>query len=72
MTNKEMLRALRNSFLWGLAVLTLAAMIIVTLFPGEEKSPDSKFKVIDHYRGCDVVQYNRTNLSNYIYFLDCR
>jgi hypothetical protein len=29
------------------------------------------FKVIDHYKDCDVVQYQYGLLSEYKYFLDC-
>jgi hypothetical protein len=34
--------------------------------------PDRKFKVVDTYEGCDVVQYTPTNAARYSYFLDCR
>jgi hypothetical protein len=75
MTNKEMFREFRAAFLWSLGVLTLSSLIIIVVFPGEpqpSKAPESKFRVVDHYQGCDVIQYTRTSLSNYIYFLDCR
>jgi len=31
----------------------------------------NKFEVIDQYKGCDVVQYSRSSLSTYVYFLHC-
>ena len=34
--------------------------------------PKSTFKVIDIYKGCDVVQYTNQYLSHYNYFLDCK
>jgi hypothetical protein len=35
-------------------------------------TPKSTFKVIDAYKGCDVVQYTNQYLSHYNYFLDCK
>ena len=35
-------------------------------------TPKSTFKVIDTYKGCDVVQYTNQYLSHYTYFLDCK
>ena len=29
------------------------------------------FKVIDHYKDCDLVQYQYNMLADYKYFLDC-
>ena len=29
------------------------------------------FKVIDHYKGCDLVQYQYSMLADYKYFLHC-
>lgn len=33
--------------------------------------PTEKFKVVDKYKGCDVIQYSPTNLAHYQYFLHC-
>lgn len=34
--------------------------------------PAQKFRVVDIYEGCDVVEYNNPRLANAHYFLDCR
>jgi hypothetical protein len=40
--------------------------------PVAEPTPSrGTFKVIDHYKDCDVVQYQYGLLSEYKYFLDC-
>ena len=31
----------------------------------------TKFEVIDKYKNCDVVRYDRTNFATYVYFLHC-
>jgi hypothetical protein len=33
--------------------------------------PDRKFKVVDTYNNCDVIQYTPTNSARYSYFLHC-
>jgi hypothetical protein len=33
--------------------------------------PISKFKVVDTYKGCDVVEWHYGSLAEYRYFLDC-
>ncbi len=32
---------------------------------------DEKFKVVDTYKGCDVIEYAPTNAARYQYFLYC-
>ena len=33
--------------------------------------PAEKFKVVDKYKGCDVIQYSPSNIARYQYLLDC-
>ena len=39
--------------------------------PAQPVASRGTFKVIDHYKGCDLVQYQYGLLSEYKYFLDC-
>jgi len=57
-----------------LAVLYFVAPAILESFKPEPQPVASKgnFKVIDHYNGCDVVQYQYGLLAEYKYFLDCK
>jgi hypothetical protein len=32
---------------------------------------DRRFKVVDTYKGCNVVEYAPTNVAKYSYFLHC-
>ena len=32
---------------------------------------EQRFKVVDTYKGCDVVEYSPTNAARYQYFLHC-
>jgi hypothetical protein len=77
MTDKEAF----NEFARGVA-LTIGAVgalfLIVAIFgtvdpqPVAEPTPSKGiFKVIDHYKDCDVVQYQYGMLAEYRYFLDC-
>jgi hypothetical protein len=77
MTDKEAF----NEFARGVAftigsvgVLFLIVAIFGTVDPQPVAEPvPSKgiFKVIDHYKDCDLVQYQYGLLSEYKYFLDC-
>ena len=53
----------------------MAPAIIDTFKQPEPKTqpitPKGNFSVIDHYNGCDVVQYQYGLLAEYKYFLDC-
>jgi hypothetical protein len=40
--------------------------------PAEALQYESKFEVIDNYKGCGVVRYSPPNGANYHYFLDCQ
>lgn len=62
---------LGESALAALAGIAVAAFIITVFLPGE-KQPTEKFKVVDQYKGCDVVRYTEPRNLDYHYFLDCR
>ncbi len=54
----------------------VSVFLLVFLMNGglemQPTEPDRKFKVVDTYEGCDVVQYAPINAAKYSYFLDCR
>jgi hypothetical protein len=56
----------------GVSFLLVAIFGTVDPQPVAEPVPSKGiFKVIDHYKGCDLVQYQYGLLSEYKYFLDC-
>jgi hypothetical protein len=56
----------------GVLFLIVAIFGTVDLKPVTEPTPSKgTFKVIDHYKDCDVVQYQYGMLAEYKYFLDC-
>jgi len=34
--------------------------------------PETQFKVVNKYRGCDIIRFNPMIEPGYHYFLDCR
>lgn len=48
----------------------LPALFDITEQP-EQPQPKTNFKVIDTYKGCDVVQWHYDSLADYKYFLHC-
>lgn len=59
----------------ALFALTFNMLYSIVLQPSQPSQPapkKSNFEVVDTYNGCDVVQWNNGNLSNYKYFLDCK
>ena len=62
-----------NEFARGLAfalVVIGTLMLFVAITGTPEEGPQQKFKVVDTYKGCDIVRY--TDPSNrWNYFLDC-
>ena len=51
-----------------LLVIIFASGIITT---GVEKDTPSSAKVVDTYKGCDIVQWHYGSLAEYHYFLHC-
>lgn len=68
--DKEDKKLLMNTIAWAIGIAAVFIMLLTIVSPDVE--PKNKFEVVDKYQGCDVVQYTRSNLSHYIYFLDCR
>jgi hypothetical protein len=70
-----------NEFAKGVAltigvvgVLFMIVAIFGTVDPqpvAEPVASQGTFKVIDHYKGCDLVQYQYNMLADYKYFLHC-
>ena len=56
----------------GFVILTLGAFMVLLVFLGNgSNKAQTKFEVVDTYKGCDVVRYtDRSN--NWHYLLDCR
>ena len=65
-------RAFVNGVIIGVS-LSIFSFFVYMLKPNlQPMTPKSTFKVIDTYKGCDVVQYTNEYLSHYNYFLDCK
>ncbi len=58
-------------FFVGLGVLAFLANCGANWLEMQPTEPDRKFKVVDTYEGCNVVQYTPTNSAKYYYFLNC-
>ena len=54
---------------WCLIFGTLIFLVIAMIF-SEPETTGEKFKVVDKYKGCDVVQYTDPS-QRYQYFLHC-
>ena len=64
--------AFNEFFRGGTFVLAILAtfLLVVAIIGKPEEEPQQKFKVVDTYKGCDIVRY--TDPSNrWNYFLDC-
>jgi hypothetical protein len=56
----------------GIVLLSFVMNGAANWLEAQPSAPDQKFKVVDTYRGCSVVQYAPTNTARYTYFLDCK
>jgi hypothetical protein len=54
---------------WGLTFGAFIVLLIAMIFDKSETTRE-KFKVVDSYKGCDVVQYTDSS-QHYQYFLHC-
>jgi hypothetical protein len=54
---------------WGSIFGTFIVLFIAMIFDTPETTRE-KFKVVDSYKSCDVVQYNDPS-QRYQYFLHC-
>ena len=57
------------------AVLAAFFLSMFYVFTHDDKpqppKPQSNFEVVDHYKGCDVLRWDDSNLATYKYFLYC-
>jgi hypothetical protein len=53
------------------AVGLFAVLYFINWMYSQPTLKDEKFKVVDTYKGCDVIQYSPTNAARYEYFLYC-
>ena len=54
---------------WGLIFGTFIVLFSAMIFATPETTTE-KFKVVDSYKGCDVIQYTDPS-QRYQYFLHC-
>jgi hypothetical protein len=65
---------MKNAILVVLSLLVLAFLMngAANWLESQPNPQDEKFKVVDTYKGCDVVQYTPDHSARYTYFLDCK
>ncbi len=74
MRNSDYYRAVLLGVVLGMASLSIFYMVGVALDTKPQsdlEAPQSNFKVVDAYKGCDVVQWSYGGLAEYKYFLHC-
>jgi hypothetical protein len=58
-----------------IGVAVVAALMILGLAASHSNSQPEKsqstFEVVDHYKGCDLLQWTNSQLAEYKYFLYC-
>jgi hypothetical protein len=59
-------------FVAGLSVLALIMNGVANWLEAQPTPPDQKFRTVDVYEGCDVVEYTPTHSARYHYFLHCK
>ena len=52
------------------AVVSFATVMLYRPEPTESK-PTTSARVVDTYKGCDLVEWSQSNLAEYKYFLHC-
>ena len=55
----------------GMSVIAIMLHAAANLMEANAPVEPDRFQVIDNYKGCDVVQYQRNGLAEYKYFLHC-
>jgi hypothetical protein len=58
-----------QAVMWGLIFGAFIVLLIAMIFDRSETTKE-KFKVVDSYKGCDIVQYTDPS-QRYQYFLHC-
>lgn len=69
MTDKEAFYEFAKGFGFCSALVLVFFSLLALISSGVNK-PKEKFKVVDSYRGCDIVRYTDST-NDYRYFLDC-
>jgi len=55
----------------GIFVIGMVLQGLANYIEATAPVESNRFEVIDTYKGCDVVQYQRNGLAEYKYFLHC-
>lgn len=64
-----------KEFLSGAGVvigISAVLVVIVFVFFNQSVEETQKFKVVDEYKGCEVVRYAPDKTATYKYFLKCK
>jgi hypothetical protein len=59
-----------QAIIWSV-VITGFSLLLVGMIFGEPETTEDKFKVVDNYKDCQVIQYSPSNAARYQYFLHC-
>jgi len=59
-------------FIVGLGVVAFAMNCAANWLEMQPTPVEQKFRIVDVYEECNVVEYSPTNAARYQYFLDCR
>ena len=68
--DKEFLKEFSRGVAFCIAVVG-GVIMFVAIFGTVDKGPAEKYKVVDHYGTCAVVQYTPPQRAESVYFLDC-
>ena len=71
MTNKEAFNEFVRAFALTIGILSVFVMFVALVGEPERKS-EERFKVVDTYATCAIVQYNPLSRAESVYFLDCQ
>ena len=70
-SNSDYYRAVVLGVVIGMSFLTLFYMVNTALDTREQPKPQTNFTVVDHYKGCDLLQWSSSQLAEYKYVLHC-
>jgi len=73
MRKSDYYRAWLLGVVTGMAFLALFYMVNVAIDTKDEPvpPPEPSSKVVDTYKGCDIIQWSDNHLATYKYFLYC-
>mgnify|MGYP003328280538 CR=1 FL=1 len=72
MSNSDYYRAVLFGAVLGMSFLTLFYMVNTALDTRTQpEKPKSNFEVVDHYKGCDLLKWDNSQLAEYKYVLYC-